>query len=29
MPKHIEPFADEIESGDVVMHYTGWDEYYG
>jgi len=28
-PDHLEPFADEIREGDVVVLYTGWDEYYG
>ena len=28
-PEHIEPFADEIEPGDVVMLHTGWDDHYG
>ncbi|GAA0301909.1 cyclase family protein [Halarchaeum salinum] len=26
---HLEPFADDIEDGDVVMLHTGWDQYYG
>ncbi|MDR9429419.1 MAG: cyclase family protein [Natronomonas sp.] len=29
MPEDIEPFVDDIEQGDVVMLYTGWDDYYG
>lgn len=29
VPEDIEPFVDEIESDDVVMLYTGWDEHYG
>lgn len=28
-PKHIEPYADEVEPDDVVILHTGWDEYYG
>lgn len=28
-PEHIEPYVDEIEENDVVMLYTGWDDYYG
>lgn len=25
----IEPFVDDIEPNDVIMLYTGWDEYHG
>jgi kynurenine formamidase len=28
-PERLEPFADDIEAGDVVFLHTGWDEHYG
>ena len=28
-PEHIEPHVDRIESDDVVILYTGWDDEYG
>lgn len=28
-PDRLEPFADVIDSGDVVFLHTGWDEYHG
>ncbi|GAD52851.1 metal-dependent hydrolase [Halarchaeum acidiphilum MH1-52-1] len=27
--EHLEPFADDIEDGDVVLLHTGWDAHYG
>jgi kynurenine formamidase len=27
--ERLEPFADAIEDGDVVMLHTGWDDHYG
>jgi len=26
---HLEPFADDVERGDVVILHTGWDRHYG
>lgn len=28
-PGRLEPFADVIREGDIVLLHTGWDEYYG
>lgn len=28
-PDRLEPFADDIEDGDVVLLHTGWDQYHG